>query len=74
MSTRADSRQQYNDLAHIMFDIMVTIIDLEFQYAESGDPELLIIIEYNGWLLEYWENQMFAMFGHYSFDLSLFLR
>ena len=53
---------------------MVTIIDLEFQYAESGDPELLIIIEYNGWLLEYWENQMFAMFGHYSFDLSLFLR
>ena len=74
MSTRADSRRQYNDLAHIMFDIMVTIIDLEFQYAESGDPELLIIIEYNGWLLEYWENQMFAMFGHYSFDLSLFLR
>ena len=70
----ADGRQQYNDLLHIMFDIMVTLIDLEYRYAETGDPELLTIIEYNGWLLEYWEVQMYSIYGYYSFDLSLFLR
>ena len=74
MSNGVDSRQQYNDISHVMFEIMINIIEMEFAYAKTGDPQLLKIIEYNGWLLEYWEDQMYAIYGHYAYDLSLYLR
>ena len=63
----------YHDISVIMLDIMLNIMELEWAYMESGDPNLLTQIEYNGWLLEYWEGVMFSLCGHYAFDFTLLL-
>ena len=60
------------EISFIMFHILLDIIEMEFDYAATGNEELLIIIEYNNWLLDYWEKKLFEIHGYHAFDPMLF--
>lgn len=63
----------YSDISHITLDIMVTIMELEWEYLATNNPDLLIEIQYHTWLFDYWEDIVFKMTGRYSFDFTLLL-
>lgn len=63
----------YHDISYIVLDIMMTMMELEWDYLATGNPGLLPQIEYHAWLLEYWEETMFKLYGRYTFDFTLLL-
>ena len=63
----------YSDISHITLDIMVTLMELEWEYLATNDPDLLSQIQYYSWLFDYWEDIVFKMTGRYSFDFTLLL-
>lgn len=63
----------YSDISHITLDIMVTLMELEWEYLVTNDPDLLCQIQYYTWLFDYWEDIVFKMTGRYSFDFTLLL-
>ena len=63
----------YSDISHITLDIMVTLMELEWEYLVTNDPDLLSQIQYYSWLFDYWEDIVFKMTGRYSFDFTLLL-
>ena len=64
----------FPDIHFIMFDILLRIIDLEFEYASTRNVEILKQVEYHNWLLEYWEQKSYELYGGYAFDPFMFIR
>ena len=64
----------FPDIHFIMFDILLRIIDLDFEYASTRNIEVLRQIEYHNWLLEYWEEKSYELCGGYVFDPFMFIR
>ncbi len=64
---------KYTDITNIMFDIMLQTFELELEYARTRDPNLLPQIEYLSCLIDFWEEQLYKIYGINIFDIRDFL-